>query len=232
MSLLGVVAGFMTHEFAIAMDELRQARSKLEALAKKEPALRALVERIDKHTKALNDFLTYSKAYIYGTATPPAKPYPAKPRVDQVIRVFGKYASDRDIKITVAIPPALDAPFVPLSLYNGICLNLYTNALKAVTAKAGPGPRKIHFQAANRDGQHTLIVSDTGIGIPGILRDRVFDPLFTTTSGNRDPLGSGMGLGLTLVKRAVETYDGEIAVVDPAQGYTTSVRVVLPLTAE
>jgi signal transduction histidine kinase len=96
-------------------------------------------------------------------------------------------------------------------------------------AHSGSGARRITFHAWNDDGDHYLTVSDTGIGIPTVLRTRVFDPLFTTTATNRDPLGSGLGLGLTLVKRAVETYQGDVAVIDPPEGYATCVRIRLPL---
>jgi signal transduction histidine kinase len=118
---------------------------------------------------------------------------------------------------------------VPVSLYNGIALNLYTNALKAVTAKAGGGPRVIAFRAWNDQQWHNLEVSDTGVGIPTALRERVFDPLFTTTGSRRDPLGSGMGLGLALVQRGVTAFGGRVDVVDPPPDFVTCVRVRLPL---
>jgi signal transduction histidine kinase len=38
-----------------------------------------------------------------------------------------------------------------------------------------------------------------------------------------------MGLGLSLVKRGAEAYGGHVEVVEPPQGFATSVRVRLPL---
>ena len=93
----------------------------------------------------------------------------------QVVRVFGSYAADRSIDVGVDIEPDLVAPLVPVSLYGGIALNLFTNALKAVTAKAGSGEKRIVFKAWNEDAWHLFEVSDTGIGIPSALRERVFD---------------------------------------------------------
>jgi signal transduction histidine kinase len=230
MSLLGVVAGFMTHEFGTAIDDLQKAHEIIAKLAKKQPDLSDYAVRIAQRIASLNDFVSYSQGYIHGAAQPPAKPYMARPRIQQVIRVFGKYADERGIKVNNEIDVELSAPLVPVALYNGVALNLYTNALKAITAKMGSKDRRIIFRAWNEEDDHFLEVSDTGIGIPSALRERVFDPLFTTTSANRDPLGSGIGLGLTLVERGVKAFGGRVALIDPPPGFTTCFQVRLPLT--
>jgi signal transduction histidine kinase len=48
-----------------------------------------------------------------------------------------------------------------------------------------------------------LAVEDNGKGIPKDLHDQIFEPTFTTKT-------SGMGLGLSMVKSIVETYDGSV----------------------
>jgi signal transduction histidine kinase len=232
MSLLGVVAGFMTHEFGVAFDELEKAQQRLEKLSRRDPTFHEAATAIRGHLGQLREFVTYSQGYIRGASSRPSEAYAARPRIQQVLRVFGKYASDRGIVVEVDAERDVLAPLVPVSLYNGIALNLFTNALKAVTAVTGNGPRRIAFRAWNEQENHILEVSDTGVGVPSALRQRIFDPLFTTTASNRDPLGSGMGLGLSLVKRGVEAYGGRVAVVDPPAGFTTCFRVRLPLEVE
>jgi signal transduction histidine kinase len=66
-------------------------------------------------------------------------------------------------------------------------------------------------------------------GFPPPLQDRVFDPLFTTTDSRRDPLGSGMGLGLSLVKRGAEAFGGRVELVPAPPNFTTCVRIRLPV---
>lgn len=231
MSLLGVVAGFMTHEFGAALAELEHSQRRLVELGKRESEFKTAAEAIGDHVSALREFVTYSQGYVRGAGVPPATPYLAYPRIQQTKRVFSKYASERKIHVAIEVDRDLMAPLVPVSLYSGIVLNLYTNALKAVTARAGGGDRRIAFRAWNEQKWHYLEVSDTGVGIPSVLRSRVFDPLFTTTSmtSNRDPLGSGMGLGLALVKRGTESFGGRAEVVDPPPGFSTCLRIRLPL---
>lgn len=232
LSLLGVVAGFMTHEFGVALDALQQSRATLLQAAVLHPALAQDAAVLEKHITTLKDFATYSRAYIGASAEPPSKRYPARPRIQQVIRIFGGYAAERGIEIDVDIDRDVLAPAVPVAMYNGVALNLYTNALKAVAARAGDDDRKISFRAWNESAKHVLVVADTGVGIPTSFRERIFEPLITTTASNSDPLGSGLGLGLTLVRRAVESFRGRVAVVDPPTGFSTAVEVHLPLPKE
>jgi signal transduction histidine kinase len=227
MSMLGVVAGFMTHEFGTALQDLREARAELQGLPVRQFGKAA--DALGQHISNLEEFVKYSQGYVKASRSLPPDPYPARPRLRQMVRIFGQYATDRQIDIEISVDPDLLAPLVPVALYNGIALNLYSNALKALTARSGSAPKRIAFRAWNDNQWHHLEVSDTGIGIPPALRERVFEPLFTTTENGRDPLGSGMGLGLALVRRGVEAFGGHVDIVEPPPEYATCVRVRLPL---
>jgi signal transduction histidine kinase len=229
MSLLGVVAGFMTHEFGTAINQLERSHAILAKLAKGNAAIGKEATAIQAHISVLKEFVAYSQGYVKGTSIVPDKPLPARPRIQQVLRVFGKYASDRQIEISTDVEADVSTPRVPLSLYSGIVLNLYTNALKAVTAHADAERQEIAVRAWNEKGFHRLQVSDTGVGIPSVLEERIFDPLFTTTDSNRDPLGSGMGLGLTLVRRGAKAFGGSVQLVKPPPGFSTCFEVKFPM---
>src|SRR5688572_7613615 len=54
-------------------------------------------------------------------------------------------------------------------------------------------------------------ISDTGSGIPDDIRDKVFDPFYTTKEGQ-----GGTGLGLAVVSGIVKEHDGWIEIADPA----------------
>ena len=229
MSLLGVVSGFMTHEFGTAISELNKALEILRAPSRGGAALKAQADAIEGHIAVLKDFVAYSQGYVKGATIVPDKPLPAKPRVQQVIRAFGRYATERGIAVKVEVEPSVMVPKIPLSLYGGLVLNLFTNALKAVIARANGDNNQIVIRAWTDQKFHRLQVSDTGVGIPPALEHRVFDPLFSTTEGTKDPLGSGMGLGLTLVRRGAKAFGGQVNVVAPPPGFTTCFEVKFPI---
>ena len=228
MSLLGVVAGYMTHEFGVAMNDLKGAETELRELVRKDNKFKELASGFKARIQRLDEFSAYSQAYILGTRKFSSKSFPVLPRVRQIVKLLGTYAKDRGIKIEVGVEKDVQAPPVPATLYNGILQNLYTNALKAVTARRRAGTMRIAFRAWNDKKWHYLQVSDTGIGIPDSLQSWVFNPLFTTTDLDADPLGSGMGLGLSLVKRGAEAFGGKVELVTAPPGFSTCVQIRLP----
>ena len=72
-------------------------------------------------------------------------------------------------------------------------------------------------------------MSDNGAGIPPGTRRLIWDPLYTTTSNENNPLGSGMGLGLPLVKQIIEKLGGRIELVSPENGFATTFEIELPV---
>ena len=228
MSLLGVVAGYMTHEFGVAIFELNSVRKECLELAEDFPKFKNSAAKFDKSIQNLKDFAMYTEGYIRGVKNIPQKHYPVKPRIDQVINYFGKYAKKRKIDIINETDAELQAPLVPAALYNGVALNLYTNAIKAITAKVSNKQEIIKFRAWNEPNWHFLEVLDSGIGIPSTIKDRVFEPFFTTTESDFHPLDSGMGLGLALVQRVVRVFGGNVEFTDAPTGFATCIRVKLP----
>jgi signal transduction histidine kinase len=84
--------------------------------------------------------------------------------------------------------------------------NLVTNALKFVPAERRPEVR-VHSE---HTGTHVRIsVADNGVGIPAEHCDRVFN-LFERL--HRDPAFPGTGVGLAVVRRAIERMGGRVGV--------------------
>lgn len=105
------------------------------------------------------------------------------------------------------------------SLFEWVMENLTKNA---VDAMGGEG--KIDITVKSRGQQNvTILVSDTGKGIPRKNFKTVFNPGYTTKK-------RGWGLGLTLVKRIIEEYhDGRIFVKESEVGKGTTFCIEIPI---
>lgn len=81
-----------------------------------------------------------------------------------------------------------------------VVTNLVKNATQAVKMKSDP---HVLVTVLREEGWVCIRVADNGVGITEDVKDRIFEPKFTTKT-------SGMGLGLGMVKNIVENYNGSI----------------------
>lgn len=95
-------------------------------------------------------------------------------------------------------------------------MNLLLNA-----AYVTPDRGEIRIRGRRRDGLCGLAVEDDGPGIPEGIRERIFDPFFSTK-----PEGEGTGLGLPVTRSIVAAHGGELAFEFP-DGRGTTVTVWL-----
>jgi len=231
MSLLGVVAGFMTHESKSIVFEMDKAIDVVTSLVRKYPDLKDTAVNLKNRLSTFKGQLEYAQMFLNGVRRDEAVRMSAAGQIRHVLKRFESFAIDHDITVNSEVPAKAETPALPPAVYSGVLLNLYTNAIKAVLAGSSSiREPKVQIRAWNESRNHYLEVSDNGVGIPPGLRKRVWDPLYTTTSDTGNPLGSGMGLGLTLVKQVVEDVGGKIHLIEDApDGFNTCFRVVFPM---
>jgi signal transduction histidine kinase len=171
-------------ETQAAIEEIKQQVSRMERLV---VALRAYARpgQLDPEWIDVRSILTQAAASVCQI--------PALPKADFVLdldpRVPEIYADPREFEYAFE--------------------NLIHNAYQAITEG---GKIEVRTQRV-RDRIH-VSVSDDGVGIEDDVRDKIFEPFFSTKA-------RGTGLGLSLVHRAVENHGGEISVHStPGKGAT------------
>ncbi|MCP4699438.1 MAG: response regulator [Gammaproteobacteria bacterium] len=100
---------------------------------------------------------------------------------------------------------------------NQVWTNLVHNALYAMAHKG-----TLQVDVTIQDAQVSASFTDSGKGIPAEIKDKIFQPFFTTK-----PIGEGSGLGLDIVKNIIDKHGGTITV-ESMPGKTTF-TVCLPV---
>ncbi len=107
-----------------------------------------------------------------------------------------------------------------------VLLNLYNNAFYSVNEKrksfSGDYEPTVSVRTCKTGNKIEIRVMDNGNGIPAKLKDKIFQPFFTTK-----PTGQGTGLGLSLSYDIVKAHGGEIKV-DTKEGEFSEFVVLLP----
>ena len=104
-----------------------------------------------------------------------------------------------------------------------VFLNLLVNAGQAIVT---PEMGEIVLRSWDDAAFVYASVSDTGKGIPKIIKDRIFDPFFTTKD-----VGKGTGLGLSISIGIIKKHHGEL-LMESDDGKGTTFTVKLPRTSK
>ena len=101
--------------------------------------------------------------------------------------------------------------------------NVLTNAAKYTD----PGG-EIRLELRRQNDRASIVVSDTGVGIPAELLPRVFD-LFVQGDRSLDRSQGGLGIGLSVVKRLIEMHQGSVTAFSEGPGHGSVFEIQLPL---
>jgi len=172
----------------------------------------ALLNEMDKDVQRLK---VIAERFSKIGSNPEHEPMDLKETIQQAVEYMGKRISSK-VSISIRIS---DEPIIALmneSLFGWTLENLIKNAVDAMD-----GQGEIDIQTFPKGNKIILDISDTGKGIPKSKFDSVFQPGYTTKK-------RGWGLGLSLVKRIVESYQkGKIYVYKSELGKGTTFRIEL-----
>ncbi|MBS4062988.1 MAG: nuclear transport factor 2 family protein [Chitinophagaceae bacterium] len=116
-----------------------------------------------------------------------------------------------------------------------VILNLINNAFYAVNEKKNSATDytpSVRIKTVRKENAVLISITDNGKGIPSAIREKIFQPFFTTK-----PTGVGTGLGLSLSYDIIKAHGGELKVQstearpdDPdGRGHGTTFTIQLPL---
>jgi PAS domain S-box-containing protein len=185
------------------------------------PEVKKLVERTSKNAHSMEDLfngiLRYSQVTIGAYEM---EPVPLGGVIEEVLRLHETEIQTVQGRVTIA--PHLPVVHGHRTLLVQVFSNLIGNALKFVPDGRTP---EIQIDAQTRGQEAYLVVQDNGKGVAPRDLPRIFNVFERLDAGGKVP---GTGVGLAIVKRALERLGGKIEV-RSVVGEGTSFTVCIPL---
>lgn len=132
---------------------------------------------------------------------------------------------EKRLKLVLELAPELPVVWTPRSSLQQVIFNLSLNAVQAMENKGSCLTLRTRLAPAQQPGAPPdleLSVIDDGPGVPAALRERIFDPFFSTKDKDK-----GTGLGLAICRRVAVMLDGELTL-DSREGEGAAFHLRFP----
>lgn len=138
--------------------------------------------------------------------------------LQRIFEVTAPTLAAREVELTINFDEAIAPILGDSEQLQQVFINLINNSLDAM-----PQGGQLFFSTSVGGNFAQIICRDSGSGISGEIKDRIFDPLFTTKLEGR-----GSGLGLTIVHKIIQEHGGQITL-HSNQQLGTEFQISLPL---
>lgn len=204
------------------MDEVKAIADDIKANQEK---IKYHGERADSIVKSM---LQHSR-----TSTGQKEPTDINVLCDEYCRLAFHGMRAKDKSFNAEVKTQLSNILVPVNVIRQdigrVVLNLINNALYAVDKKSRKGlpayKPEVLLTTSKTGNTIEIKIKDNGDGIPDSLKEKIFQPFFTTK-----PTGEGTGLGLSLSYDIVTKGHGGELRMDSREGIGTTFTIILPIT--
>ncbi len=200
LAALGRMAATVAHEIKnplSAIKSIAQVMREDESLRNEyERDLGLIVGETDRLSQSVTQLLSFARK-----ESPAGQPLSVDELVRSVVDLFRASAREQGIVLDLQVKVDAELAGRSVSALRDALSNLLLNALQAT-----PAGGRVELMAAQSDGELVISVQDSGSGVPVDLRERIWEPFFTTRQ-------RGTGLGLAIVRKRVQEVGGTATLV-------------------
>ncbi|HIC10152.1 MAG TPA: PAS domain-containing sensor histidine kinase [Campylobacterales bacterium] len=151
------------------------------------------MENISFMSKTIDDFRNFFKP------SKQKEPFKLRDAVEEILQIVSAQLKNKNIKISVTGENYTVMGYP--NEFKQVILNLTNNAKDAILSNRtdGQGEIKISILPTSEEEYREVRVEDNGGGVPEEIKDKIFEPYFTTKEGNK-----GTGIGLYMSKTIIE----------------------------
>jgi len=215
LAALGRMAATVAHEIKnplSAIKSIAQVMREDESLRNEyERDLGLIVGETDRLSQSVTQLLSFARK-----ESPAGQPLSVDELLRSVVDLFRASAREQGIALDCHVTIDAELAGRSVSALRDALSNLLLNALQAT-----PQGGKVELTAASSEGELLISVQDSGSGVPADLRERIWEPFFTTRQ-------RGTGLGLAIVRKRLQEVGGS-ASLDSRNGRGALFQLRLPL---
>jgi nitrogen-specific signal transduction histidine kinase len=222
MAALGEMAAGLAHEINNPLTVIQLASNqflKVETAAEQQILLERGVTNIQRAVARISRIVEAFRRFADKSKAEDLSEIPINQIVDEALNLCRELIEDKGVRLHVEKDEKnSDCRCNPKSLTQ-VLLTLIHNSLDFVSVESSKDP-SICIRTFCAADYCELEVSDNGPGIPQQIRHRIFEPFFTTK-----PIGSGVGLGLSLARGLIVSQHGSLEYRPSANGACFVIRL-------
>lgn len=216
LATLGQMAATVAHEIKnplSAIKSIAQVMGEDESLSREYSRdLSLIVGETDRLGQSVTQLLTFARK-----ETPSELPMRAAQLIDSVVRLFQTGAEKEGIRLATKVQRDEELDGSAVSALRIALSNLLLNAIQA-TPRGG----EVTVIESVDDAEVVVRVEDNGKGVSDELRQRIWEPFFTTKQ-------RGTGLGLAIVRKRMEEAGGSARLIPRVNGAGATFELRVPL---
>ena len=216
LASLGRMAATVAHEIKnplSAIKSIAQVMREDENLRDEyERDLGLIVGETDRLSQSVTQLLSFARR-----ESPAGQPLSADELVRSVVDLFRANAREQGIVLDCEVNVQADLAGRSVAAVRDALSNLLLNALQAT-----PQGGRVSLTATAGNNELVISVQDSGSGVPADLRDRIWEPFFTTRQ-------RGTGLGLAIVRKRVQEIGGSASLEMGQNGHGALFQLRVPL---
>jgi signal transduction histidine kinase len=212
VSMMGELAASLAHEIKQPIGAaVIEANTSLRWLRREPPCIGQACEAVSRIVHDVTraaDILDRNRS-LYGRGTPKRELVELNELIREMIALLYDKANQYSISIGAELDTTLPAVRADRVQLQQVLMNLMLNGIEAMANTTG---ELTITSKMTEDGQLLVSVIDSGIGLPGVESERIFEAFFTTKP-------QGTGVGLSVSRTIIESHGGRLwATANPKRG--------------
>lgn len=219
LAILGQMAATVAHEIKNPLSAIKSIAQVMgeDANLSQEYArdLSLIVGETDRLGRSVTQLLSFARKEL-----PSELPSRSEQLINSVVRLFQVSAEKEGVRLNARVEKDEELPGAAVSAVRVALSNLLLNALQAT-----PAGGEVVITQKTENGVLVILVEDSGPGVSDDLRQRVWEPFFTTKQ-------RGTGLGLAIVRKRMQEAGGTARLVSRVNGGGARFELRVPLGNE